>query len=88
MANLDLQPFLNAEAGVLRLGDDILLQVCEQLSSEELNALRKVRVESRSRCAVPLLLAAKPGGGVRVCQDYRGLNNVTIKNISRIVISM
>ncbi|RAL67012.1 hypothetical protein DID88_007792 [Monilinia fructigena] len=28
----------------------------------------------------PLLLAAKPGGGVRICQDYRGLNNVTIKN--------
>jgi hypothetical protein len=36
--------------------------------------------ESRSRCAAPLLLAAKPGGGVRICQDYRGLNNVTIKN--------
>ncbi|EFQ90765.1 hypothetical protein PTT_12574, partial [Pyrenophora teres f. teres 0-1] len=36
--------------------------------------------ESRSRSAAPLLLAAKPGGGVRICQDYRGLNNVTIKN--------
>ncbi|KAI0993776.1 hypothetical protein K3495_g14408, partial [Podosphaera aphanis] len=36
--------------------------------------------ESRARCAAPLLLAAKPGGGVRVCQDYRGLNKVTIKN--------
>ena len=36
--------------------------------------------ESRARCAAPLLLAAKPGGGVRICQDYRGLNNVTIKN--------
>lgn len=36
--------------------------------------------ESRSRCAAPLMLAAKPGGGVRICQDYRGLNNVTIKN--------
>ncbi|RAL59808.1 hypothetical protein DID88_000437 [Monilinia fructigena] len=35
--------------------------------------------ESRSRSAAPLL-AAKPGGGVRICQDYRGLNNVTIKN--------
>ncbi|KAM4067544.1 reverse transcriptase (RNA-dependent DNA polymerase) [Hirsutella rhossiliensis] len=33
-----------------------------------------------SRCAAPLLLAAKPGGGVRICQDYRGLNNITIKN--------
>ena len=36
--------------------------------------------ESRARCAAPLLLAAKPGGGVRICQDYRGLNNVTVKN--------
>ena len=36
--------------------------------------------QSRSKCAAPLLLAAKPGGGVRICQDYRGLNNVTIKN--------
>jgi hypothetical protein len=26
------------------------------------------------------MLAAKPGGGVRVCQDYQGLNNITIKN--------
>ena len=36
--------------------------------------------ESRARCAAPLLLAAKPGGGVRICQDYRGLNSATIKN--------
>ena len=35
---------------------------------------------SHARCAVPLLLAAKPGGGVRICQDYRGLNNITIKS--------
>lgn len=26
--------------------------------------------ESRARCAEPLPLAAKPGGGVRICQDY------------------
>jgi len=36
--------------------------------------------ESRSPAATPLLLAAKPGGGVRICHDYRGLNNVTVKN--------
>ena len=29
---------------------------------------------------VPLLLAAKPGGGVRICYNYQGLNIVTIKN--------
>ena len=28
----------------------------------------------------PLLLTAKLGGGVRICHNYRGLNNVTIKN--------
>jgi hypothetical protein len=36
--------------------------------------------ESTSPAATPLLLAAKPGGGVRICHDYRGLNAVTIKN--------
>ena len=36
--------------------------------------------ESRAHCAAPLLLAAKLGGGVRICQDYQGLNNVTLKN--------
>jgi hypothetical protein len=36
--------------------------------------------ESRSCSAALLLLAAKPGGGVRICQDYQGLNNTTIKN--------
>ncbi|KAI0993225.1 hypothetical protein K3495_g14959 [Podosphaera aphanis] len=59
------------------------------LSSPELKVVRKwldenlsrgfIR-ESKARCAAPLMLAAKPGGGVRICQDYRGLNNVTIKN--------
>jgi len=27
-----------------------------------------------------LLLTAKPRGGVKICHDYRGLNNVTVKN--------
>ena len=59
------------------------------LSPSELRVVRKwldenlskgfIR-ESKAQCAAPLLLAAKPGGGVRICQDYRGLNNITIKN--------
>jgi hypothetical protein len=59
------------------------------MSPQELKVIRKwlddnlakgfIR-ESKARCAAPLLLAAKPGGGVRICHDYRGLNNVTIKN--------
>src|SRR5277367_3478798 len=36
--------------------------------------------ESTSPAAAPLLLTAKPGRGVRICHDYRGLNNVTVKN--------
>ncbi|KAI1003906.1 hypothetical protein K3495_g4304 [Podosphaera aphanis] len=59
------------------------------LSVQELKVIRKwlddnlskrfIR-EFRARCAATLLLATKPGDGVRVCHDYRGLNNVTIKN--------
>lgn len=64
-------------------------QKTRPMSPDELKVVRKwlddnlekgfVR-ESRARCAAPLLLAAKPGGGIRICQDYRGLNSVTIKN--------
>ena len=36
--------------------------------------------ESASPAAAPLLLATKPGGGVRICHDYRGLNAITVKN--------
>src|SRR5882757_8867590 len=33
-----------------------------------------------SPAVAPLLLAAKLKGGVRICYNYRGLNNVTVKN--------
>jgi len=36
--------------------------------------------KSTSLAAIPLLLTTKPGGGVRICYDYQGLNTVTIKN--------
>lgn len=35
---------------------------------------------STSSTTAPLLLARKPGGGIRIYQDYRGVNNITIKN--------
>lgn len=35
---------------------------------------------SRSSAAAPVLFAKKPGGGLRFCVDYRGLNEVTVKN--------
>jgi hypothetical protein len=35
---------------------------------------------SKSSVPSPVLLAQKPGGGVRICVDYRGINNVTMKS--------
>jgi transposase InsO family protein/predicted aspartyl protease len=35
---------------------------------------------SNSPCASPVLLVKKPGGGIRVCVDYRALNALTVKD--------
>ena len=35
---------------------------------------------SISLAAAPILLAKKPGGGIRFCINYRGLNTIIIKN--------
>ena len=59
------------------------------MSIEELQVLRKYLDEqlekgfiraSKSPAAAPVLFAKKPGGGLRFCVDYRGLNAITIKN--------
>jgi hypothetical protein len=59
------------------------------MSLEELKVLRKWLTEnlekgfiraSTSPAAAPVLFAKKPGGGLRFCVDYRGLNAITIKN--------
>ena len=36
--------------------------------------------ESILLAAAPLLLAAKPGGGIRIYYNYKGLNTIIIKN--------
>ena len=59
------------------------------MSRDELIELRRYLEEnlakgfiraSRSEAASPVLFAKKPGGGLRFCVDYRGLNAITVKN--------
>ncbi|MDI6015458.1 reverse transcriptase domain-containing protein [Escherichia coli] len=59
------------------------------MSRDELLVLRKTLTElldkgfirvSNSPAAAPVLFAKKPGGGLRFCVDYRGLNKITRKD--------
>lgn len=59
------------------------------MTREELLVLRKTLSElldkgfirvSNSPAAAPVLFAKKPGGGLRFCVDYRGLNKITKKD--------
>lgn len=59
------------------------------MSRDELLVLRKTLTElldkgfirvSNSSAAAPVLFVKKPGGGLRFCVDYRGLNKITRKD--------
>ena len=59
------------------------------MSRDELLVLRKTLTDlldkgfirvSNSPAAAPVLFAKKPGGGLRFCVDYRGLNQITRKD--------
>ena len=59
------------------------------MSRDELLVLRKTLTElldkgfirvSSSSAAAPVLFVRKPGGGLRFCVDYRGLNKITKKD--------
>ena len=59
------------------------------MNKEELLVLRKTLTEllgknfirvSKSPAAAPILLVRKLSGGIRFCVDYRGLNEITIKD--------
>lgn len=59
------------------------------LSPREQEAVAKYILENSSKgfirpstspVAAPVLVVRKPGGGLRVCVDYRGLNKITVKS--------
>jgi Reverse transcriptase (RNA-dependent DNA polymerase) len=59
------------------------------MTAQELEVLKKYLDENLSKgfirsslspVASPVLMVRKPNGGIRVCIDYRALNEITIKN--------
>lgn len=59
------------------------------MSRDELKVLKEYLIThldkgfiraSSSPAASPVLFVRKPGGGLRFCVDYRGLNALTVKN--------
>ncbi len=46
---------------------------------EELDSLVECGVIERSNLSSPLVPVRKPGGGIRLCVDYRRLNEVTVQ---------
>ena len=74
---------------VLKEGFQPPNQALYGMSRDEIQELRRYLDEnltkgfirsSRSHAASPVMFVKKPGGGLRFCVDYRGLNAVTIKN--------
>ena len=64
-------------------------QALRNHSQDELNVIYRYLTEhmlkgwvraSRLPAAAPVLLVKKPRGGIRFYVNYRGLNNITVKN--------
>ena len=62
---------------VYPLGEKELTTLREYL--DDALALERIR-RSVSEAGAPILFVLKKDGKLRLCVDYRGLNNVTIKN--------
>ncbi len=54
-----------------------LLVICKYLDEYLKKSFIKV---NKSFIVIPILLAYKFGGGIYICVDYKGLNNVIVKN--------
>ena len=62
----------------LYLMSDLENQVVKKWIDEQLGK-RAIR-SSNSPTAAPVLIVRRPGGGLRVCLNYRGLNALTVKS--------
>jgi len=70
-------------------GKDLPFEPLYSMSREELETLREWIMEnlkkgfirpSSSQVASPVLFVKKPGGGLRLCIDFRAVNNVSVKD--------
>ena len=75
---IDLLPNTEPPSGTLYGMSRNELEVLDKTLKEYLskNFIRA----SKSPAAAPVLFVKKPGGGLRFCVDYRGLNAITVKN--------
>lgn len=73
----------------LKEGTEAPFQRMRPMAPAELEATKKYLNDmlqkgfirpSSSPAAAPVLIVKKPGGGLRFCVDYRGINEITIKN--------
>ena len=70
----DTQAFTSA---LYSMSCDKALKLCQYLDE---NLSKGFIRASRSDAAAPVLFVKKPGGGLRFCVDYWGLNAITVKN--------
>ena len=75
---IKLQPGMEPEFGLIYQLSEKKLQVLREYLEENLK--KSFIQESQSPAGYPILFALKKDGSLRLCVDYRKLNNITIKN--------